>query len=194
MKLPFALRLLALPAVAILASAGEAPAQGAERGWSVGVAAGLAGHALRPEGAAPIGGHAAASISTPLTSRLKVRVEGMITNFGEWTSGNQAPCRPDIPPTECGAPSAAVRLRAVTVGLGGGGRGERRYAVIGGGAYHLAAHPSAKGDTRAGLYGAYGRPLTKASPRITFEGQLHWVPGLSRGGEWSLPLRLGLTF
>lgn len=185
--------LLAVP-TCLFFSAEQGMAQATEREWSFGVAAGLAAQALRPEGAAPIGGHAAATMSARLTSRLLGRVEGLITNFGEWTSGDHSPCPPNTPPATCEVPSAAVHLRAVTLGLGGGGRGERRYAVIGGGAYHFSAHPRAKGETRAGLYAAYGRPLTTDRPSITLEGQLHWVPGLRNGGEWSLPLRFGITF
>lgn len=186
---------LAVP-ICLLFSAEQATAQAAERAWSIGVAAGIAAQTERQEDhLALLGAHAAANFNARVTPRLLLRVEGLTTRFGELTNHVHAPCPlPETPPTGCHAPAGPVQLTALTVGIGGGGRAERRHALIGGGAYYLSAHPTAKGDTRAGLYAAYGTTLTTSRPSVTLEGQLHWVPGLSHGGEWSLPIRLGLTF
>lgn len=174
---------LAVP-ICLLFGAEQVTAQAAERGWSVGFAAGLAAHLDPQDGnLALLGEHAAAAVSAGVTSRLMLRVEGLMTSFGEAgfpTPGNNV--------------TGPVRLTALTIGIGGGAREEARYALIGSGVYHLTAHPTSKGDTRPGFYAAYGRPLTTGRPSITLEAQVHWIPGLSDGGEWSLPIRLGLTF
>lgn len=181
--------------ICLLFRAEHAAAQAADRAWTVSVAAGLAVQNERQDGhLALLATHAAANISARVTPRLALRVEGLTTRFGEWEDHVHAPCPPDTPPFGCHPPAGPVQLTALTVGIGGGGRRERRYAVIGGGAYYLFAHPTAKGDTRAGFYAAYGSTLVTSRPNIKLEAQLHWVPGLSHGGEWSLPIRLGLAF
>lgn len=173
----------------------QSPERLAARVWSFTVAAGAAAQNDRQDGhLALIGTHAAAALSRPVGRRLTFRLEALLTDFGTAIDHVHAPCPPDAPPSGCHSPVGAVRMRALTVGMGGGDRGERRYAVVGAGAYYLAAHPTLEGRTRPGLYAAYGRPLTGGRPSLTLEAQLHWLPNLSQGGELSMPVRMGLKF
>jgi hypothetical protein len=173
----------------------EAAAQPPERAWSVAIAAGAGWQPERQAGhLALLGGHAAAAVAARLTPALAVRLEGMLSSFGMSVDHVHGPCPPGTEPSACHAPAGAVRLRALTVGLTGGPRGRRTYATVGAGAYHLAEHPTDDGDTRLGFHAGLGRVLVRGRPGVVLEAQLHWVPQLELGGEWSVPVRLGMTF
>lgn len=167
-------------------------AQGAERSWSVGLAAGVAAQPDRQGNhLSRVGWHAATNLTAWMSANTGLRLEGLTSGFSEKVGHVHAPCPPDAEPTSCHEPVSAVRLTALTLGLiGGSGSG---YASLGGGVYSLTDHPTDQGQTRMGVAATAGRTFG-TRPKLALEVQLHWVPGVRLGGEWHAPLRLGLIW
>ena len=184
-------------AACLLAAPPEAEAQRPERPWTATVAAGLA---LQPDDQsdhlAQWGQHLAAGVTVAVTPGVGLRIEALHTGFGSSSSHVHGPCflDPDPEPFACHPPAGAVRVQGLTLGLTGRGASSAGYVALGGGGYRLSSHPLERGSARLGVYAGVGRLLGARLPRLELEAQLHWLPGLTYGGKWSAPVRLGLTF
>ena len=170
-------------------------AQRPERAWNLAVGGGLAWQPnTQDDHLSRIGSNAAASISARLTPSLALRVEGLSILFGESESHIHGPCLPGGGVAACHPPAGAVQLHGLTAGLTGGRIGHRAYVALGAGVYRLARYPVDQGDTRLGYYATWGRRVGTGLPFLLLEAQVHWVPGLTLGGAWSVPIRVGATF